>query len=82
MEHPFVTTCPCCGEKIKVFPWKKKAVALGSTEASVLDFPQANLKKDEENRQDRFLQALEEEKRGPGSLDDLLGGEEAPPKNE
>ena len=82
MEHPFVTTCPCCGEKIKVFPWKKKAIALNSTEPSAVDFTAANLKEDEKNRQNRFLQALEEEKRGPGSLDELLGGEEEPSPGE
>ncbi len=76
MEHPFVTTCPCCGEKIKVFPWKKKAIALGSSESSSVDFTGAQLETDEKNRENRFLKALEEEKQGPGSLDELLGGEE------
>ncbi len=74
MEHPFITTCPCCGEKLKVFPWKKKAVALGDTGSSALDFPEAGLREEEKKRQERFLQALEEEKKGPGSLDELLGG--------
>ncbi|GEM_PF-4694713 len=71
MEHPFVTTCPCCGEKLKIFPWKQKAVALGSSDSSTPNFSEESLRKDEKKRQDRFLQALEEEKKGPGSLDEL-----------